>query len=121
MHRQHLTEADQQNIVSYIEIRDQNSCRECLVGPASCCGCPEHEIWNKHFKAAEELISDIEPQARLLWEKWTACNNRIDNLSKELEQERKERQQIFAQLQYYLKNTAAGFSAVAVKEHTDTV
>lgn len=121
MYRQHLTEADQDNIVAYIELRDQNPCRECLVGPASCCGCLEYQEWDTRLKAAEELISDIEPQARLLWEKWTACNTRIDSLTTELEQERRERQQIFAQLQPYLKNTADGSSAVAVKEHSDTV
>lgn len=102
MRKQKLSAQDLNLLRAYFDVRNSNPCRECMMSPATCCGCKEQAAWLDKFKAAEALVKDVDAHARVLFEKYITSAKTINELQKDLESEKQNLYKICDELGEYL-------------------
>jgi hypothetical protein len=102
MRKQKLSGQDLNLLRAYFDVRNANPCNECLMSPATCCGCKEQAVWLEKFKAAEALVKDVDAYARVLFENYITCAKNSNQLNQELETEKQNLFKICDELGEYL-------------------
>ena len=107
MRKQKLSAQDLKLLRAYFDVRNSNPCNECLMSPATCCGCKEQADWLDKLKAAESLVKDVDAHARVLFENYIKSAKTINELQKDLESEKQNLYKICDELDDYIDHDDA--------------